>query len=237
MQLTIITHYSRLYIYAILSMMMDYMFINNSLRLIALTFILFQSFFIQALEHTNFKKGENTMSLPNFDNTMANMMDKFHEMAELNKALTSGKAKDNPSFNELSERKLAICNELMKDHLEPYEKKRNDYIQSHPGVRLANDGFYTIRNHVREEEFKTKKSIKDPDYVPELPAVTMQVVPGKTTQQRIMEAQEAMDKEVDMLNKQLGGKVFLKRSDYVERSSKVQNKDRIGKKFTGERSL
>ncbi len=223
--------------------MMDYMFANNSLRLIALTFILFQSFFIQALEHTNFKKGENTMSLPNFDDTMANMMDKFHEMAELNNALTSGKAKDNPNFKELSERKLAICNELMKDHLEPYEKKRNDYIQSHPGVRLANDGFYTIRNHVRDEGIMTEKSIKNPDYVPDLPVVTMQVVPGKTTRQRIMEAQAAMNKEVDRLNDQLGGKVFLKRSDYVERSSKVRRIDKLdreftlGKEFKGERSL
>lgn len=215
------------------------MLYNNSLRLIALMIILSQSIFSQAMEQGNPQtiKGENTMSLPNLKKTMNSMKGLFDEMAELNVALTSGKAKDIPNFEELSNRKLAICNELMTEHLEPFYKNKNEWIQSNPGVRLADDGFYTIRNHVRGEKAHTEKSIKDPDYVPDLPMVTMQVVPGKTTMQRIMEAQEAMDKEVDKLNHQLGGKVFLKRSDYAQRSNKKQHSDRIGKKFSGERAL
>lgn len=198
------------------------------IKIISLIILLSQSLFTQAIEQTHHQaiKGENTMPLPNFQHTISGMSGLIKKMSQLNSSLTSSKAKDNPKFQELSRKKLEICDALMGEHLGPHLERRNAYIQANPGVRLADDGSNTLRNQLRDERIKTEKSIDNPDYIPDLPVVTMQVVPGKTTRQRIMEAQERRNNEIDKTNKMLGGKVFLKRSDYVERSSKKQNIDR-----------
>lgn len=130
-------------------------------------------------------------------------------------------------LKELSNRKVTIYNNIIKSCMPPHFDIRNIYIQANPSVRLDDNKSYALINHLKEEIINTEKFINNQDYVPDLPMVTMQVVPGKTTKQRIMEAQESIDNKIDEINHELGGKVLLKRSDYQKRRTRASVENSI----------
>jgi hypothetical protein len=192
------------------------------LKIIILIITLSKSLIIYASQHSNSPEISKNISAPNFQNIRNEMKLLFDEMIKLNDTLTSRKISSFQDSQAILHKKLDICIELKKDHIDPFYNKTNRYIKNNPDIKLNIGDFYTLKNYIREETVNTEKSIKKRFYVPDLPIVTAVVVPGKTTKQRIMEAQEARDKEIDKINKSFGGKLFLKRSDYIKPRIKIE---------------
>lgn len=180
------------------------MFYNN-LKIIFFIFILSQSFLTYGSQQNNIYETSKDISPPKFQDIKNGMKELLDDMIELNSSLTSGKSKAIPNFEELSNKKLAICNELLDNYIRPLRRKG----YNHPD-------FIILSKHIEEELSNTLSSILDPDYVPNLPSFVF--YPGSSSV--LIKSEKSKDNEIDKANKELGGRVFLKRSYYIERSNK-----------------
>lgn len=168
----------------------------NSLRVIFYIFILSQSFFVYASQESYINEASKAISSTaskEFEDNLKETDPILDEIAELNILLTSAKVSQIPNFEELCYRKFDLLEKLIK-----------------------NPDFKNLKYPLMEESFDTSRSMKDPDYIPYLPPVT--VIGGKRAGEP--ESQKSIDNKIDKINEELGRRVLLKRSDYVKRIDK-----------------
>lgn len=168
----------------------------NSLKVIFYIFILSQSFFVYASQDSYINESSKAIlstASKEFEESSKETDPILDEIAELNILLTSAKVSQIPNFEELCYRKFDLLEKLIK-----------------------NPDFKNLKYPLMEESLDTFGSIKDPEHIPYLPTVT--VIGGKRAGEP--ELQKSVDNKIDKINEELGGRVLLKRSDYVKRSDK-----------------
>ena len=166
-------------------------------------------------------KGDIIMPQPNITQTIQGMRELLDEMERINSVLVR-KVSDIPNFGSLSRRKIEICDQLIGEHLQPHISQRNKFIQAHPGIRMADDSAPLLKSLVASEKHNTKAALDDPSFTIPGPFLTAVVVPGKSNAQRRQEAIAMEEKQINQANKLFGGKVLLKRGDYLERTQTRQ---------------
>jgi hypothetical protein len=185
---------------------------HNKLKVIALIIMLSKSFILYASQHSEPNDTSRNISAPNFQDIKNEMKELLNQMIELNTKLTSAKVSRISNFKELSSKKLDICIKLKKDYIDPFNNKINKYRKANPETQLNTKNPYLLEKYVIEESIHTRISIENPNYVPDISlrcvknGMYMKINPGYR------------NKEIDKLNKELGGKVFLKTIDYINRS-------------------
>ncbi len=162
------------------------------------------------------------MPQPNITETINGMRALLDEMERINSVLVR-KVRDIPNFEDLSRRKIEICDRIIDEHLQPHMNKRNEFIQANPGVRIADDSSSKLVRLIDTEKHHTKAALSNPNFTISGPFLTAVVVSGKSNAQRRQEAIALEEKEITQANKLLGRKVLLKRDDYLQRTQAKQS--------------
>lgn len=171
------------------------------------------SFIVYGSQGSNLNKILSDIQIPkdiifngSFKDIMNEMKPLFTEIAKLNNELTANKVSKIANFKELSNKKIAICNKI-ENYIQPHINERNKYLSSLANMKLIDpssvpkpesDGSFILEILIAKEIINTKESINNPNYVPE---------------QNLNE-----NTLVNKVNNELGEKLFLNRSDYIERS-------------------
>jgi hypothetical protein len=158
------------------------------------------------------------------------MKELLDEMQQINTFLVL-KVSETPNFTTLSRRKIEICDKLITEYLQPHINKRNAFIQAHPRIKMPDDFSPMLKSFMSSEIRHTQAALDDHNYTIPEPVIIGDVPPGKSKDQQIQEILQLEEKQINEANKLLGGKIFLKRGDYLERVQIAKTPLESHKKF------